>query len=71
MLTLIPCPECEAPAEVTGRFSLPSTDGPVDHVVLCCSAGHHFRMASELLPARGQEQLRVKEPVPGQAITAR
>ncbi len=54
MLTL--CPECEAPAEITERFSLPSTDGPVDHVVLYCAAGHHFRMPSELLAAAPQGQ---------------
>lgn len=63
MLTLISCPECDVPAEVTDRFTLPSTDGPVDHVALRCAAGHHFRMASDLLPADSQEQLRAREPL--------
>jgi len=31
MLILIPCPECGVPAEVTDRFSLTGTDGPVEH----------------------------------------
>jgi hypothetical protein len=63
VLTLIFCPECNVPAEVTERFSLPSTEGPVDHVALACAAGHHFRMASDLLPAEAQEQLRVPAQV--------
>ncbi len=54
MLELIGCPECARPAEITDRFTLPSTDGPVDHVVLHCAGGHHFRMPSDLLPAYAQ-----------------
>lgn len=63
MLTLIFCPECDVPAEVTDRFSLPSTEGSVDHVALACAAGHHFRMPSDMLPAEAQEQLRAPKPV--------
>jgi hypothetical protein len=59
VLTLILCPECDVPAEVTDRFSLPGTEGPVDHVALACAAGHHFRMPSDMLTAQAQEQLRV------------
>ena len=61
MLTVISCPDCGVPAEVTERFSLPSTDGPVKHVALSCAAGHHFRMAVDRLPAQAQEQLAVQE----------
>lgn len=57
MLIILSCPECEVPAEVTDRFSLASTHGPVDHVELHCSAGHHFRMPAEKLSADEQEQL--------------
>ena len=57
MLTLLPCPECRVPAEVTERFSLPSTDGPVDHLALSCAAGHHFKMAIDRLPAQSQQEL--------------
>jgi hypothetical protein len=64
MLTLVSCPECEAPAEVTDRFSLTSTDGAVDCVALSCLAGHHFRMPLELLSASSQEQLRAQQPAP-------
>jgi hypothetical protein len=58
VLTLIFCPQCEVPAEVTDRFTLPSTEGPVDHVALACAAGHHFRMPSDMLPVDAQDQLR-------------
>ena len=47
----LPCPECGVPATITGTFSLASTDGPVDHVVVDCAAGHHFRMAADRLPS--------------------
>jgi hypothetical protein len=57
VLTLISCPECFVAAEVTDRFSLPGTGGPVDHVALRCAAGHHFRMPTDMLPAQEQEQL--------------
>ena len=50
MMSLVSCPDCGAPAEITERFGLPSTDGPVDHIVLRCAAGHHFRMAADRLP---------------------
>jgi hypothetical protein len=57
LLTVISCPDCGVPAEVTERFSLPSTDGPVRHIALTCAAGHHFRMAVDRLTAQAQEQL--------------
>ena len=41
---IIACPEpdCLAPAEVVDRFTLASTDGPVDHAKTMCLAGHGF-----------------------------
>jgi hypothetical protein len=57
VLTVIACPECHVPAEITEQFSLTSTDGPVEHVVVHCAAGHHFRMAADSLPAQHQQQL--------------
>ena len=51
MQILVSCPDCGVPAEITERFCLPSTDGPVDHVVVDCAADHHFRMAADRLPA--------------------
>ncbi len=44
------CPGCSCPAVITERFNLFSTDGPVDHVVVVCATGHHFRMAADMLP---------------------
>jgi len=61
MLLLIPCPECDVPAEITDRFSLPSTDGPVEHIVVQCAAGHYFRMAADRLASGAPVS---DEPVP-------
>ncbi len=71
MLAVIPCPECDVPAEVTDRFSLTSTDGPVACIALSCMAGHHFRMPADLLPAGSQEQLRAQDFVPARPSLAR
>ena len=49
MLLLVPCPECDVPAEITERFRLPSTDGAVEHIAVQCVAGHYFRMAADRL----------------------
>jgi hypothetical protein len=57
MLTLMPCPECGSPAEVTDRFVLNGTDGPVDHLALRCVAFHHFRMPVESLTAQSRNLL--------------
>jgi hypothetical protein len=47
LLEVTSCPECGVPAEITGIFFLRSTDGPVEHVVVQCVAGHHFRMLAD------------------------
>ena len=62
MQTLVSCPDCGVPAEITERFSLPSTDGPVDHIVLRCAVGHHFRMAADWLPARQLQRQATQRP---------
>jgi hypothetical protein len=58
------CPECGAPAEVTDRFALESTDGPVEHVRVQCVRRHWFLLstaslarhrAAAALPAAGQD----------------
>ena len=51
-MTAVTCPGCGAAAEITERFTLASTDGPVAHVALSCAGGHHYRMAADKLPAR-------------------
>ena len=50
-MSITSCPGCGAPAEITERFTLASTDGPVAHVAVCCAGGHHYRMAADRLPA--------------------
>lgn len=41
------CPQCTHPAEITDRFTLDSTDGPLEHVKLVCTAGHWFTPFAE------------------------
>jgi hypothetical protein len=52
MLDLIQCPDptCRALAEVIDRFSLYSTDGPVEHVRTRCLQRHHFTVPAPELP---------------------
>ena len=38
----IPCPQCGAPAQITERFWLDSTAGPVEHLKTGCERGHWF-----------------------------
>lgn len=49
-LDLAVCPECAAPAEVVDRFTLPGTDGPVEHVKVACLARHWFLLPTASLP---------------------
>ena len=51
-MTTVTCPGCGAAAEITERFTLASTDGPVAHVRAVRAGGHHYRMAADRLPAR-------------------
>jgi hypothetical protein len=39
------CPDCAAPAEVTDRSVLESTDGPIEHVKIRCVGGHWFLLS--------------------------
>jgi hypothetical protein len=43
------CPECGAPAEVTDRFALEGTDGPIEHVRLQCVGRHWFLLPTASL----------------------
>jgi hypothetical protein len=40
MPDIIPCPECGAPAQITDRFWLDSTDGPLEHLKTGCVNNH-------------------------------
>ena len=43
----IPCPECGAPARITERFWLYSTDGPLQHLKTGCVNGHWLTPRAE------------------------
>jgi hypothetical protein len=55
------CPECGAPAEITDRWAVESTGGPMEHVRLQCVRRHWFLMPTALL-----ERPRTRRPVPEQ-----
>lgn len=42
----VTCPDqdCGCIAEITDRFDLASTDGPLSHVETCCVRRHVFRL---------------------------
>ncbi len=52
-LDLVGCPECGAPAEVTRRDIVGSTDGPIELVFVQCVDRHWFSMPASMLPAAG------------------
>ena len=60
MLTVISCPDCGVPAEITDRFSLASTDGPVGHVAVCCAAGHHAAACAPMVNKSARERKMVE-----------
>jgi hypothetical protein len=43
----IPCPQCGAPARISERFWLESTDGPVEHLKIGCLSKHWFTPPAE------------------------
>jgi hypothetical protein len=40
--SLLDCPECGLPAEITERFTLGGAPGPVEHIKIVCVTGHWF-----------------------------
>lgn len=40
---------CGLPAEVRSRFTMRSTDGPVESAMISCPIGHHFNGPIESL----------------------
>ena len=42
MNDVVSCPTCALPASVADRFSLASTDGPLEHVRVSCVGGHNL-----------------------------
>jgi hypothetical protein len=47
MLEIIACPQCGAPAEITDRFWLDSTDGPIQHLQTICVSKHWLTPRAE------------------------
>jgi hypothetical protein len=45
----IPCPQCGAPAQITERFRLDSTAGPVEHLKTGCVNNHWLTPPAETL----------------------
>jgi hypothetical protein len=47
---------CGLPAEVRCRFTMRSTDGPIESAMIRCPAGHHFNGAIESLTWYGKDK---------------
>jgi hypothetical protein len=47
---------CGLPAEVRCRFTMRSTDGPIESAMIRCPAGHHFNGAIESLTWHGKDK---------------
>ena len=58
---------CGLPAEVRCRFTMHSTDGPVESAMIRCPAGHYFCGAIESLTWHGKDK---HDPVSA-AVTSR
>ena len=50
-MSRVSCPQCARPAEITERFTLGSTGGPLDHVKTRCPAGHWFTVREDRVEA--------------------
>jgi hypothetical protein len=53
-LQLVGCPQCLTPAEITDRFVLESTSGPVEHVTVWCANRHRFTTTIDHLSSRSR-----------------
>ncbi len=60
--TYCPHPACCALAEILDRFTLQSTDGPVEHVRVLCLNRHRFALPVDSLPARYPEGVEERTP---------
>ena len=47
--TLVNCPTCGLPAEITDRFTLAGAPGPVEHVKLICVRRHWYTLPVDML----------------------
>jgi hypothetical protein len=58
------CPECGAPAEITDRFVLESTDGPIEHLRVQCAGRHWFLTSTESLARHRAAAAPTRPPTP-------
>lgn len=65
-MSTLSCPQCALPVTVLDRFTLSSTDGPIEHVRISCPASHHFLMARDRL----SETTPFAEAAPAAVVTA-
>jgi hypothetical protein len=47
MSDVVYCPTCELPAIVEDRFHLPSINGPVEHLRICCIGSHRWLILAD------------------------
>lgn len=48
--TLVECPTCGLPAEITDRFTLGGAPGPVEHVKVRCIRRHWYTVPVDMFP---------------------
>ncbi|MGH2886535.1 MAG: hypothetical protein ACRDPA_28200, partial [Solirubrobacteraceae bacterium] len=48
--TLVDCPTCGLPAEITDRFTLGGAPEPVEHVKVVCVRRHWHTLAVDMFP---------------------
>jgi hypothetical protein len=49
--TLVDCPTCGLPAEITDRFTLGGAPDPVEHVKVICVQRHWYTLPVDAFPA--------------------
>jgi hypothetical protein len=47
-LELVECPACTGPAQITDRFVLESTDGPIEHALVAPLRRHRSTTPGEI-----------------------
>ena len=58
----VPCPECGPLARILDRFTLSSTDGPIEHVKIVCPGGHALTPTVDQLWRRPQVPAPAEQP---------
>jgi hypothetical protein len=48
--TVVDCPTCGLPAEITDQFTLSGAPEPIEHVKLVCLGRHWYTLPLDMLP---------------------